>query len=260
MEILKKVIVERIHAVLFVPAGGGAPVHKNRKSHGIAFNTAHTTTYRFSDGRVLVCKSGQCIYLPQGCSYTVDKTACSDDSAAGVHAINFLTAQPLAEQPFLLQPRSQTAMLAAYAQGEKAWRQRRAGDREICFSCLYTILALLRQSRQDDVSRATELLSPALAYIDENFTEQVLPIPVLAELCSMSQQYLRRLFQNAYGVSPAVYIRNKRLQYARELLQTGEYAVSQASQAAGFNDLAYFSREFKAAFGILPSRCSRDNK
>ena len=125
---------------------------------------------------------------------------------------------------------------------------------------MYTILALLRQSQQDDISRAADLLAPALAYIDENFTDQALPIPMLAELCSMSQQYLRRLFQNAYGVSPAVYIRNKRLQYARDLLRTGEYAVSQASQAAGFNDLAYFSREFKAAFGILPSRCNQEIK
>ena len=71
MEISKNVVVEQINAVLFVPSGGGAPVHTNRKSHGLAFNVAHTTTYRFSDGTVLVCKPGQCIYLPQGCSYTV---------------------------------------------------------------------------------------------------------------------------------------------------------------------------------------------
>ena len=184
----------------------------------------------------------------------------SQDSTAGVHAINFQLQSPLAEKPFLVQSRSQTAMLSAYTQGEKAWRQRRVGDREICFSCAYTILSLLRQSQQDDVSRAADLLAPALAYIDENFTDQALPIPMLAELCNMSQQYLRRLFHNAYGVSPAVYIRNKRLQFARELLQSGEYAVSQASQAAGFNDLAYFSREFKAAFGILPSQCNQESK
>ena len=257
MEISKNVVVEQINAVLFVPSGGGAPVHTNRKSHGLAFNVAHTTTYRFSDGTVLVCKPGQCIYLPQGCSYTVDKTVAATDVSAGVHAINFLSRQPLAERPFLLQPRSQSAMLAAYAQGEKAWRQRRWGDREICFSCLYTILSLLRQVQQKDATRATELVAPAVAYIHENFADQDITVPALAALCGMSQQYLRRLFQNAYGVSPAVYIRTQRLQYARQLLQTGEYSVSQASQAAGFNDLAYFSREFKAAFGILPSRCNK---
>lgn len=254
MEIQKNIVIEQIHAALFVPAGGGAPVHKNRTAHGLAFNVSHTSTYRFLDGTVLVCKPGQCIYLPRGSSYTVDKTAASGDSSAGVHAINFSSQQPLAERPFLVQPRSQTAMLAAYMQGEKAWRQKREGDREACFSALYTILSLLRQSRQDNASRAARLLAPAISYIDENFTVQELPIPELARLCDISEQYLRRLFHNAYGVTPSVYIRNKRLEFARGLLQTGEYSVSQASATAGFNDLAYFSREFKEAFGCLPSQ------
>jgi two-component system response regulator YesN len=38
-----------------------------------------------------------------------------------------------------------------------------------------------------------------------------------------------------------------------ELLLTGEYSVSEVAGLAGFNDISYFSREFKRATGVSPS-------
>jgi AraC-like DNA-binding protein len=231
-------------------------VHANRRTHGIAFNTAHTTIYRFSDGTVLTCQSGQCIYLPQGSSYTVDRTEASGDPAAGVHAINFCLEAPLAERPFVLHVRAHSQFLSAYEQAEKLWRQRRPGYRESCFSQLYSLLSMVVQEGNGYVntSRSLLLITPALEYIRENLTSQELTAPHLAQLCAVSQPYLRRLFRSAFGMPPAQYVRHRRLIYARELLETGEYSVSRVAVAAGFNDTAYFSREFRKAFGISPSK------
>jgi len=254
-------VVQKITVALFVPAGSGAPVHNNRPSHGLAYNANHSTTYRFSDGQILTCSPGQCIYLPQGCSYTVDRSAPPEDPAAGVHAINFHLGAPLWDRPFVLSIRNQAAVLSAFRQAETAWRQKQAGYRETCFSQLYALLGILSQERQDyaPISRTVALLSPALSCIDENFNTRELSVPKLAQLCGISEQYLRRLFHKAFGVSPAVYIRNKRLGYARELLSTGEYSVSRAAAAAGFNDSAYFSREFRKFTGHAPSRDRTEN-
>lgn len=249
-------IVTKITAILFVPAGGGAPVHNNRKAHGLAFNTGHTSTYRFSDGRVLTCRSGQCIYLPMGSSYTVDRTAPSEDGTAGVHAVNFLLEAPLSPTPSLYTVRSRTDFLSALQQAEAAWRQKQPGHREVCFSRLYQLLSMLEgEGDYLPVSRTLERLAPALSRIDGDFTGQLPSVAGLAALCGVSEPYLRRLFQSAFGMSPARYVRHKRLQYARDLLDTGEYSVTQAAAEAGFNDAAYFSREFKKAFGTSPASC-----
>ncbi len=255
---LNEPIVQKITAALFVPAGSGAPVHTNRSAHGLAYNVDHTTVYRFSDGRVLTCNPGQCIYLPKGSSYTVDKSHSSKDPDAGVHAINFRLEAPLADVPVVLGVRSQAAVLSAFSHAERAWRQKQPGYRELCFAQLYGVFAILReQADYSPTSRREKLLAPALGYIDENFTSREITAPELAKLCGISQPYLRRLFQSAFGMPPAQYVRHRRLLYARELLQTGEYSVAQAAASSGFNDLSYFSRVFKAAFGSLPSHCGK---
>lgn len=262
LPILNEPVALKITATLFVPAGSGAPVHRNRSAHGLAFNVAHSTVYRFQDGLVLTCQPGQMIYLPQGSSYTVDRSAPSDDPGAGVHAINFHLAEPLSEIPFVVSVRNRSAMLGAFQQSQTAWRQKQTGYREVCFARLYTIFSLLLQSRTEagHGSRTATLLAPAMERIHETFTHQELPVAQLADLCGISQQYLRRLFHEVCGCSPAIYIRNLRLRYARELLATGEYTVSQAAVTAGFNDSAYFSREFRKFTGQSPSDYRAENK
>lgn len=252
-------IVTKITAVVFVPAGSGAPVHTNRRAHGLAYYTNHSSTFRFSDGTVITCHSGQCIYLPMGCSYTVDRSDPSADPSAGIHAINFLLEQPLAERPFVMNIRSQTGFLSAYEHARTAWRQKYPGYRELCFSQLYSLLSLAMQDRQEyaQSSRTAQLLAPALEYIHRQFTHQEVTSAQLAEMCGVSEQYLRRLFHSAFGMPPARYVRHKRLMYARELLRTGEYTVAAAAAAAGFNDAAYFSREFRKTFGSSPIQYSK---
>ena len=54
-------------------------------------------------------------------------------------------------------------------------------------------------------------------------------------------------------------IRNLRIQRAKELLQTGECSVTEASIASGFNDTSYFSREFKKVLGFSPKEYRDQN-
>ena len=44
-----------------------------------------------------------------------------------------------------------------------------------------------------------------------------------------------------------------RLDRAKEFLNQG-YGVTEAASMAGFSDLSNFSRQYKACFGITPSR------
>lgn len=55
------------------------------------------------------------------------------------------------------------------------------------------------------------------------------------------------------GVPPTVYMLQRLLQHAYELIASQEFSVTAAATAAGFCDMSYFSRAFKKHFGIAPA-------
>ena len=146
--------------------------------------------------------------------------------------------------------------LSAFKSAEVFRQSRLPGRREACFMELYNLIYLLKkEAAKDPPNRSVmDRLAPALAYIEEHYTEENIPVSRLAELCSVSEEYLRRLFHSAFSVSPSVYIRNMRLRHAEDLLRSNEYSVSQAALLSGFSDVSYFSREFKKATGVSPRR------
>ncbi|WP_320040235.1 AraC family transcriptional regulator [uncultured Desulfobacter sp.] len=76
----------------------------------------------------------------------------------------------------------------------------------------------------------------------------------LARIVGLSCSKLQRCFRRVYGVSPFEYLRNHRLQTARQLLQKGEINVTEASLRVGYTNLSYFSKAFKIMFGIPPGQ------
>jgi AraC-like DNA-binding protein len=60
-------------------------------------------------------------------------------------------------------------------------------------------------------------------------------------------------------MSPGEFIRNVRLKHAAKLLLCNAGNVSEIAYTVGFNDSKYFSRSFKAEFGLTPTEY-RDNQ
>lgn len=74
----------------------------------------------------------------------------------------------------------------------------------------------------------------------------------LARSVGMSRSTLHRFFRQVYGMAPFEYLRNHRLQTAMQLLQSGEINVTEAAFRVGYSNLSYFSKAFKAMFGVAP--------
>ncbi|MBV9747725.1 MAG: helix-turn-helix domain-containing protein, partial [Acetobacteraceae bacterium] len=68
-----------------------------------------------------------------------------------------------------------------------------------------------------------------------------------------SPRQLERLFHRALGQGPGVVYRAIRLRYARWLLDSTNWSVTDIALAAGFTDCAHFSRQFKEHNGFSPS-------
>ena len=63
---------------------------------------------------------------------------------------------------------------------------------------------------------------------------------------------LKGEFQHHYHNSPGKWLTDKRLEYAKHLLETSKKSVSEVADACGFENPAHFSRVFKEKTGMAP--------
>jgi AraC-like DNA-binding protein len=108
-----------------------------------------------------------------------------------------------------------------------------------------------------DVTGA-QTLKQGLAYIDQQFSDNEFSIPQISEHLGTSMRQLQRSFA-LIGTTPTDYLIQKRLEYACQLLQarlvgTNTQLVSTIAYASGFNDVSYFNRQFRRAFGCAPGQ------
>lgn len=245
----REFIPNKIVLACFVPKGTGAAVHRNRPSHGFAICTEGCPIYCFSDGTVLSSEPGKLIYLPKYSNYTVKSSPYSSS-----YAINFDFPDDRFHDPILFDLQN-SSILRYFQTAEQVWKKRTTGYLEQCFSSLYAIAAILHDELDSEYipSSRAALIQPAITYINSHYAEGVISIPEISEVCGISPQYLRRLFQAVYGTSPVDYIRQLRLNRAAELIDSGLYTIHDAAALSGFLDDSYFSREFRKAYGQSPT-------
>lgn len=80
----------------------------------------------------------------------------------------------------------------------------------------------------------------------------------LARELGMSRASLHRKIRDAEGTSAGRYIRDTRLNSARELLQEEGLTVSEVAFRTGFSDSSYFSKCFRKKYGINPGDFKKD--
>ena len=75
----------------------------------------------------------------------------------------------------------------------------------------------------------------------------------LAEKMNLSPEYLSKIFKKNMGISLRQYVTNTRLERALYLLQETSMNVSQTSDALGYGNVHFFSKQFKDRYGHPPS-------
>jgi AraC family transcriptional regulator len=80
-----------------------------------------------------------------------------------------------------------------------------------------------------------------------------LPLASLAREAGMSLFHFARIFGELTGTPPHRYLTGIRLRHARRLLEAGR-GVTETCYDVGFSSLSHFTRQFRRAFGVTPSR------
>ncbi|WP_082049892.1 GlxA family transcriptional regulator [Arthrobacter sp. SPG23] len=105
------------------------------------------------------------------------------------------------------------------------------------------------RSTDDPISR---LLEWALARLREPLT-----VDLLAAQAHLSRRTFVRAFRAATGTTPAAWIRARRLDSVRRLLETTDLSIDQISADCGFGNAVTLRQNFAAAFSTTPTEYRR---
>ncbi|WP_340201841.1 helix-turn-helix domain-containing protein [Ascidiimonas sp. W6] len=114
---------------------------------------------------------------------------------------------------------------------------------------------ILRQVTIRSIEDAVEIIQEEI--------ESMESIAKLAKRVGINQNTLQNGFKQLYKTSVNEYIRNYRIEKAKELLENSTLNITQITYKIGINSRSYFSKLFKEKYGISPKTYleqSRGNK
>ncbi len=97
--------------------------------------------------------------------------------------------------------------------------------------------------------------SSALSSSTSRHTLDLRPVTLeqMAAIARLSPNYFASQFQRATGLPPHQYVIARRVERAKQLLQTGcDLSLAEVAAHAGFSDQSQFSHHFKRLVGLTP--------
>lgn len=260
-----------VHKNRFVPRFRWNEYRSGRCFDGFSFCVSGQGSFQFKD-QCYVLNPGEAVFLPAGSTYVV---SCGGGEPFVHYTVNFnlrreepgtVAVEPSVVSEILegrlvyrTQAEDSHVFLPLLEQLLSAWQDKKNGFNVLSKSILYEILyryfsdAGRRHRRVNDYDR----ISAAVEILEDCCSRET--ISELAELCHMSDVGFRRAFERVFGCSPVEYRTEKRILFAKDLLLSGEYNISQAAQAAGYPDANYFSRVFRKCTGMTPKQYLTEN-
>lgn len=99
-----------------------------------------------------------------------------------------------------------------------------------------------------------QLLAQVKIVVERHIDDSDFSVEQFASCLNMSRMQLYRKLKSLTGKSPNQIIRRFRLKRAAQLLENGQYNVSDVTYMVGYNDLKSFREQFKKEFGVSPSK------
>ncbi|MBQ9117200.1 MAG: helix-turn-helix transcriptional regulator [Clostridia bacterium] len=258
-----------VHRNRFVRSFGYNDYRGGRRFDGLVFCVSGEGRFDFEDGTVCL-ESGEMMFLSSKSAYCVK----NNNSAPFVHyTVNFKISDYFPKEATvfsdILSGRKRYKTTAE--EGERIgaelesllaeWQGKRTGYLLRVRSAIYRMLGeyLNAAGRSLRERSMYSRLRPAKKALDHEYRRER-PISELASLCGMSEAHFRRSWKCEFGASPLEYHKKRRLARARELLASGFYTVKAAASEVGYDDANYFSRIFRAEFGISPREFMDDEE
>jgi AraC-like DNA-binding protein len=119
---------------------------------------------------------------------------------------------------------------------------------------VYRVLQREQYARLLALAAAEAASNPVSAVLEHvrNHLAEPLTVADMADLVSLSPSAFAHLFRDVTGRSPYQFVKEMRLDRARELLVDGQLTVARISKEVGYASVSHFISEFRGRFGVTP--------
>ncbi|HLV62067.1 hybrid sensor histidine kinase/response regulator transcription factor [Galbibacter sp.] len=126
-------------------------------------------------------------------------------------------------------------------------------SRQLIFNKYFSAISEVDEN-SNTTSLDKEFIQKALDYISKNMDDPNIGVESLASHLNLSRSQVYRKIKALTNQTANEFIRNIRLHKAKALLSAGNTTISEVSYAVGFSSSSYFTKCFKAQFGIVPTQ------
>ena len=220
------------------------------------------------DGKKSKLSGGNLVYIPSGVKYkfkaqrflmatvSFDLTADYSDTEAPAAALTEEFCEALVRKceisPFdkvtWLQDAdeerenfTEIAEIATSAEGE--WQAE--------ISAMLKLILIRLAAMTDEKALPVRMVKNLDSYIRENRRDEISNTEIGA-IFGYHPFYVSNKLKEAKGVTLRQYIINYRMKLAKRLLELTDKSIGEIAEEAGFKDASYFTKSFKASFGLTP--------
>lgn len=234
--------------------------YRKTKEISVPGRPFHSLTLRLSGekrirlGETLLLSGPKCVtYVPRGSAYI---TQASEPGEMIVVQFTLAGELPGADG-WVLRPENPERVEREFRLLAEHFHRGR-GDGFGAKRLFYALLEELERQEFSRGGRVSECMQLAARRLEQEIGNPDYSISALAAELAISDAWLRREFQRAYGDSPLGWLKQKRLERAGELLRSGYYSVHRAAEVCGYRSPAYFTSEFRRIYGVTPSEYQKN--
>lgn len=244
------------------------------QEHEINLALSGEAVYRLGDGKPVRLTAGEILLMPAGTIHAIEVKQDFRMAAIHIHpkAFDLVAARRGVEAAMLSRLKTWKqpiawrkvvapdvyAVLEHLAEEAVVEQNRRAparlsllGGLATQAAVLFLRLMLLEQSAERSARRTRRILT-VQSWIDRHFSEEC-SIAGLARMAHLAPTYFAARFREIIGVPPMTYVRDRRLEQARLLLERTSHPVQVVAWSVGYSDASHFNRIFKHVTGQTPA-------
>lgn len=220
---------------------------ENRRSFGFSFAISGRVTYEHK-GKKYTSDESHAVFLPEGENYSI---FCEKEGYFPV--INFESVSKFTSEITVIEIPDKQTMINLFEQIKHLILFEKSRAEKL--SIFYEILKNIGIQKTEN-----SIVYPAIKYIEDNYCEKEITNKTLADICFISEIYLRKSFIREVNKTPKQYIIDIRIEKAKQLLSEGIYKSNAVSEKCGFANPYHFCRTFKKRVGITPMQYSKQQR
>lgn len=238
---------EILHAGKFISRGKGKHVTRIMESHELIVVLSGELSM-FEEDRYFRIRSGEYLILHRGKKHGGLGIYPANLSFFWIH---FLDDKLVSELPQSGQL-PEHSPLPGYAQMYLLEQSRTKPDKE-SLKLLFELMLreICRSSDITSQTLTTPLADQARRYLLTHYTEPV-SLQIISKELHCNPKYLGQIYHRIYGETVITTLNRLRIERACQLLLTENFSIKETALNCGFNDMAYFRRQFVKYCNMTP--------